>query len=155
MSRRYATILSVLTTCILLAVTVTPSTGSGQPASTGSGQTASTGSGQAGPPRIINGQVSATTAGAGLRQTFTSMVAAQGDVLWIGYAVPVKDRDRVMCCWSNGSSSSCAIDSAMASAYSSSAPLSPSSPQAERRTAPAVSTAPASSRAGCRRMQRP
>jgi HEAT repeat protein len=54
-------------------------------------------------PRITNGQVSNRPAGA-LAQTFRSMVAAQTDAAWIGYAVPVKDGDRVMCCWTDGDS---------------------------------------------------
>jgi HEAT repeat protein len=55
-------------------------------------------------PRIANGQVSNRAAGT-LAQTFRSIVAAQTDVAWIGYSVPVKDRDQVMCCWSTGDSS--------------------------------------------------
>lgn len=96
MSRRYVTNMSVLSTCVLLAIAVTTSTGSEQASVAGSGQGSQ--------PRITNAQVSVTNAASGLPQTFTSMVAAQGDAAWIGYAVPVKDRDRVMCCWSNGSS---------------------------------------------------
>ena len=53
--------------------------------------------------RIINGQV-APVAGR-LTPTFQSLVASTTDVAWIGYTVPVKDRDRIMCCWSNGSGS--------------------------------------------------
>ena len=36
-----------------------------------------------------------------LAQTFQSLVAAQTDIAWIGYAVPVDDRDRTMCCFSS------------------------------------------------------
>jgi HEAT repeat protein len=54
-------------------------------------------------PRIANGQVSTRPAGT-LAQTFRSLAAAQPGIHWIGYAVPVKDRDRVMCCWSSGDS---------------------------------------------------
>ena len=54
-------------------------------------------------PRITNGQVSNRPAGT-LAQTFRSLVGAQLDVAWIGYSVPVKDRDQVMCCWSSGDS---------------------------------------------------
>lgn len=55
-------------------------------------------------PRIINGQVTTRPAATGLAQTFQATVASQPDVAWIGYAVPVKDRNRVMCCWSTGDS---------------------------------------------------
>ena len=91
MLRRSFAMTAVLSACALL----------GSLAATGSGQAHSTGSGQA---RISNGQVTARAAGA-LAQTFRSIVAAEADVAWIGYAVPVKDRGRTMCCWSNGSSS--------------------------------------------------
>lgn len=88
MANRYIATLAVLTTCVTLAVAAAPSTGSGQ------GQQ----------PRITNGQISTRPATAGLVRTFQATVAAQTDVAWIGYAVPVKDRDRVMCCWSIGNS---------------------------------------------------
>ncbi len=78
MSRRYLGLASGLTACVLLAAAVA-----------------------AQQPRITNGQVAARPAAPGLAQTFKSLVAAQADVAWIGYAVPVKDRDRTMCCWSN------------------------------------------------------
>ncbi|HVL67765.1 MAG TPA: HEAT repeat domain-containing protein [Vicinamibacterales bacterium] len=52
-------------------------------------------------PRITNASVEARPAGA-LAQTVRALAAAQGDVAWIGYAVPVSDRNRVMCCWSSG-----------------------------------------------------
>jgi hypothetical protein len=53
-------------------------------------------------PRIVNGRVLAQSAGSSLAQTFRSLVAAEGDAAWIGYAVPVRNRDQTMCCWSNG-----------------------------------------------------
>ena len=40
-------------------------------------------------PRISNGQVASQPAGASFGDTFRSAVAAQADVGWIGYAVPV------------------------------------------------------------------
>ena len=49
-------------------------------------------------PRISNGRV-VPQAGASLQQTFRSAVDAQADVGWIGYAVPVVDRNRTMCCF--------------------------------------------------------
>ena len=53
-------------------------------------------------PRIVNGQLAANTGGQALASTFRSLVTSTTDVAWIGYLVPVKDRDRTMCCWSNG-----------------------------------------------------
>lgn len=49
-------------------------------------------------PRLVNGRVTAQPAGS-LQQTFRALVSAQTDAAWIGYAVPVHDRNRVMCCW--------------------------------------------------------
>ena len=80
MSKRYAAMFSVLAACVAIGAVVA-----------------------AQQPRIINGQVS-PRAGAGLTQTFRSLVAAQVDPAWIGYSVPVKNRDQVMCCWSSGTS---------------------------------------------------
>ena len=59
-------------------------------------------------PRIANGRVTAQPAASPLAASFRSLVAAQPDVAWIGYFVPVADRERVMCCsggnnWSSGS----------------------------------------------------
>lgn len=54
--------------------------------------------------RIINGPI-APVAGGPLAATFQSLVASTTDVAWIGYTVPVKDQDRIMCCWSDGSGS--------------------------------------------------
>ena len=51
-------------------------------------------------PRITNGQV-VPQPGAALAQTFRSVVAAQADTAWIGYTVPVRDRNRTSCCWSS------------------------------------------------------
>lgn len=78
MSQRHLATWSALTGCVVLAAAVA-----------------------AQQPRILNGQVSNRPAGS-LAQTFRTMVAAQPDVAWIGYTVPVKDGDRVMCCWSSG-----------------------------------------------------
>ena len=53
-------------------------------------------------PRIINGEVATNPGGSALASTVQSLAASTSDVAWIGYMVPVKDRDRTMCCWSNG-----------------------------------------------------
>lgn len=81
MSRRFLATTSALATCVALAVVVA-----------------------AQQPRISNAQLTSRQAASGLSQAFTTMVASQTDVAWIGYAVPVKDRDQVMCCWSTGDS---------------------------------------------------
>ena len=60
-------------------------------------------------PRIANGRVTAQPAGSPFAQSFRSLVSSQADVAWFGYAVPVVDGERVMCCfsgdttWINGS----------------------------------------------------
>ena len=76
--RRYHIVCSALTICTLLGVTLA-----------------------AQQPRITNGSVAAQAAGAGLSGTIRSLAAAQTEPAWIGYAVPVADRSRVQCCWSN------------------------------------------------------
>ncbi len=76
--RRYHIVCSALTICTLLGVTLA-----------------------AQQARIINGTVAAQAAGAGLQATIRSLVTAQTEPAWIGYAVPVADRSRVQCCWSN------------------------------------------------------
>ncbi|MEO5895228.1 MAG: HEAT repeat domain-containing protein [Vicinamibacterales bacterium] len=51
-------------------------------------------------PRITNGRLSPQTASANLGQVFRSLVAAQAETAWIGYAVAVTG-DRTMCCFTN------------------------------------------------------
>ena len=64
-------------------------------------------------PRIANGRVTAQPAASPLAASFRSLVASQPDVMWIGYFVPVVDRERVMCCsgsgnnWSSGGVNMC------------------------------------------------
>lgn len=53
-------------------------------------------------PRIINGQMAAQPAGSPFAGSFQSLVAAQGDVAWIGYAVPAVRREGTMCCFTSG-----------------------------------------------------
>jgi hypothetical protein len=52
-------------------------------------------------PRITNGQVAARPASSGLSETFRAVVDAQNTVAWIAYAVPARDRDHTMCCWTS------------------------------------------------------
>jgi hypothetical protein len=53
-------------------------------------------------PRMQNARVTPQPA-ANLQQTFRSLVAAQTEPAWIGYAVPVIDGERTMCCFDSGS----------------------------------------------------
>jgi hypothetical protein len=53
-------------------------------------------------PRIENGAVSVQGAASPFAQSFRALVSSQADVAWIGYSVPVADRDRVMCCFGSG-----------------------------------------------------
>jgi HEAT repeat protein len=50
-------------------------------------------------PRITNGKVNTQPAGSAFAQSFRSMVSAQAGVSWVGYAVPVVDSERMMCCF--------------------------------------------------------
>jgi HEAT repeats len=52
-------------------------------------------------PRILNGRMTSQPAGS-LQQTFRALVTAQTDIAWLGYSVPVANRERTMCCWSSG-----------------------------------------------------
>ena len=60
------------------------------------------------PPTIGNARLTTQPAGS-LQQTFRAAVDAQTDIGWVGYAVPVVDGDRTMCCFNSGTSdgSSC------------------------------------------------
>jgi len=55
-------------------------------------------------PRIQNGAVTTQPAGSPFAQSFKSIVSSAADVTWIGYAVPVADGERVMCCSNGGTS---------------------------------------------------
>jgi hypothetical protein len=50
-------------------------------------------------PRITNGRLTTQPARSPLSQSFRAIVAAQTDVAWIGYTVPVFNRQQVMCCF--------------------------------------------------------
>jgi hypothetical protein len=54
-------------------------------------------------PRITNGRVASQGAGSPFTQSFRALVAAQADVAWIGYSVPVVPGERTMCCANSGS----------------------------------------------------
>lgn len=68
------------------------------------------------PPSIANGTVTRQNAAAPFPESFRSLVSSQADTAWIGYTVPVVDRELLLCCdgWSNGgqqtSSAGCRIE---------------------------------------------
>ena len=66
-------------------------------------------------PRIANGRVTSQPAGTSLQQSIRTLVAGQGDVAWIGYAVPVVDGERTMCCFESESTccASCRLEPSM------------------------------------------
>jgi len=55
-------------------------------------------------PPVQNGTVTTQPAGSPFAQTFKSIVSSTTDAAWIGYAVPVADGERVMCCANGGTS---------------------------------------------------
>jgi HEAT repeats len=50
-------------------------------------------------PRITNARLTAQAAGSPFPQSFRAIVSAQTEVAWIGYTVPVFNRQQVMCCF--------------------------------------------------------
>jgi hypothetical protein len=82
MSKRFLTIAAALLGCVTLGATVA-----------------------AQQPRVTNAKLSTQSVAGGLAQTFRSLVAAQTDIAWIGYSVPVSDREKTMCCWSSADGS--------------------------------------------------
>ena len=56
-------------------------------------------------PRIQNGAVTTQPAGSPFGQSFRSLVSATTEAAWVGYAVPVANGERVMCCFNGGTSS--------------------------------------------------
>ena len=54
--------------------------------------------------RIDNGTVTSQQAGSPFAASFRVLVAAQPDVTWLGYSVPVVDRERMMCCFNDSNS---------------------------------------------------
>ena len=51
-------------------------------------------------PRITNGKIDQQAVSSSLAPSFRTLLAAQSDVGWIGYSVPIVDSERVMCCFS-------------------------------------------------------
>jgi hypothetical protein len=56
-------------------------------------------------PRITNGRLTSQSARSPLPQSFRAIVAGQTEVAWIGYTVPVFNRQQVMCCFISSSGS--------------------------------------------------
>ena len=52
-------------------------------------------------PRIDNAKLTSQPAGSAFAQSFRALVSNEADVAWIGYAVPVVDSERIMCCFGN------------------------------------------------------
>lgn len=55
-------------------------------------------------PRFVNARLTVQPAGAPFVQSFQKLVSGQTEPAWIGYTVPVVRGDRVMCCFTSGSS---------------------------------------------------
>ena len=55
----------------------------------------------AGQPRIVNAKMSTRSAAAGFEREFRAAVAAQQTAGWMGWAAPIVDGERQMCCWSS------------------------------------------------------
>jgi hypothetical protein len=53
-------------------------------------------------PHIVNGAVRTQPAGTPFPQAFRSLVESVSEVAWIGYAVPVVEGERSMCCFDSG-----------------------------------------------------
>ena len=91
-------------------------------------------------PRITNGRLAAQASGTNLQGTIKAIVAAQTEAAWIGYAVPVADRNRVQCCWttSNGTSYMSGTMSASDAPCCGSCRIEPADPLPPRPAAPAT-----------------
>ena len=55
-------------------------------------------------PRIANGRVTSQPAASAFAQSFRALVSSEADVAWIGYAAPVVDSERIMCCFGSDTS---------------------------------------------------
>jgi HEAT repeat protein len=63
-------------------------------------------------PRIINGRLASQAATQELDRAFKSLVAAQTEPAWIGYAVPITPGDHTMCCYGDGWMTRCGLEPA-------------------------------------------
>ncbi len=57
-------------------------------------------------PNVANAKLQETSAAAGLKPAFDSIVAGQAGPLWIGYRIPAARKERSICCWSSVSAAS-------------------------------------------------
>ena len=92
--------------------------------------------------RITNGQVATNPGGRALASTVQSLTASTTGVAWIGYMVPVKNRDRTMCCWSNGNGYFSGSISSSNAPCCGSCRIEPGASAAARETAPQAATGP-------------
>jgi hypothetical protein len=53
-------------------------------------------------PRIENGRITTQPGGPAFGQSIRQLVAAQGDVTWVGYSVPMVQRERSLACYDSG-----------------------------------------------------
>src|SRR2546422_11312361 len=53
-------------------------------------------------PRVVNAKMETRSAAAGLEKEFRTLLSAQAEPAWIGYAVPVIAGQHQMCCYSSG-----------------------------------------------------
>ena len=53
-------------------------------------------------PTVVNGRVTTSPAGSPFAQSFRGLIASAIETTWVGYAVPVVDRARFMCCDGSG-----------------------------------------------------
>src|SRR3954471_12474426 len=89
------------------------------------------------PPVVVNGRVTTTPAGAAFSQSFGKVISSAAETSWVGYAVPVVDRGRLMCC--DGSVGGMRGDDGLSSGgcrLESSTGQSPAQPGAAQGTAP-------------------
>src|SRR4051794_40032078 len=54
------------------------------------------------PPAVVNGRVTTSPAGVPFPQSFRNLISSAAESTWVGYAVPVVDRARLMCCDGSG-----------------------------------------------------
>jgi hypothetical protein len=93
-------------------------------------------------PRITNGRLTTQPVRSPFPQSFRAMVAGQTEVAWIGYTVPVFNRQQVMCCFISSTGSGFMSGNIVMSDASGWAPavcgIEPNQNQTERRPAQAT-----------------
>jgi HEAT repeat protein len=94
--RIVAVALAIATSASVAAILAAPPPPAGRPGVPGEAGAVIEGEQQ---PRIANGKIAPQAAGTPFVQSFRALVAAQSDVAWIGYTMPIVDGERVMCCF--------------------------------------------------------